>query len=75
MFYVGANVDPRRDVQVVDGPVDELDHAAPFTGAGAIGSEHRLSAAAGTAEANISAAANANVFKNMEFLIRAGMSR
>ncbi|MDD4890597.1 MAG: menaquinone biosynthesis decarboxylase [Phycisphaerae bacterium] len=34
MFYVGANVDPRRDVEIVDGPVDELDHAAPFTGAG-----------------------------------------
>jgi 4-hydroxy-3-polyprenylbenzoate decarboxylase len=34
MFYLGANVDPRRDVQIVDGPVDELDHAAPFTGAG-----------------------------------------
>ena len=30
----GANVDARRDVVIADGPVDELDHAAPFTGAG-----------------------------------------
>jgi len=34
MFAVGANVDPRRDTVVVDGPLDILDHAAPFEGAG-----------------------------------------
>jgi 4-hydroxy-3-polyprenylbenzoate decarboxylase len=27
MFYVGANVDPRRDVVISDGPLDHLDHA------------------------------------------------
>ncbi len=34
MFHVGANVDPRRDTFVVDGPLDILDHAAPYCGAG-----------------------------------------
>jgi len=34
MFAVGANVDPRRDTCVVDGPMDILDHAAPYYGAG-----------------------------------------
>jgi len=34
LFHVGANVDPRRDVVIVDGPLDILDHAAPFEGAG-----------------------------------------
>lgn len=34
MFYVGANVDARRDVVIVEGPVDVLDHAAPVIGAG-----------------------------------------
>lgn len=34
MFAVGANVDPRRDTFVVDGPVDVLDHASPYWGAG-----------------------------------------
>lgn len=34
MFAVGANVDPRRDTVLVDGPLDILDHAAPFEGAG-----------------------------------------
>lgn len=34
LFQVGANVDPRRDVVIVDGPLDILDHAAPFEGAG-----------------------------------------
>jgi len=34
MFQVGANVDPRRDTFVVDGPLDILDHAAPYIGAG-----------------------------------------
>ncbi len=34
MFQVGSNVDPRRDCCVVDGPVDALDHAAPFLCAG-----------------------------------------
>lgn len=34
LFQVGANVDPRRDVEIVDGPLDILDHAAPFEGTG-----------------------------------------
>jgi len=34
LFRLGANVDPRRDTIIVDGPVDILDHAAPFEGAG-----------------------------------------
>jgi len=34
MFAVGANVDPRRDSFIVDGPLDILDHAAPYEGAG-----------------------------------------
>ncbi len=34
LFAVGANVDPRRDTVIVDGPLDILDHAAPFEGAG-----------------------------------------
>ena len=33
-FAVGAHVDPRRDIAFVDGPLDILDHAAPFEGAG-----------------------------------------
>src|SRR3954453_11027999 len=27
MFYVGANVDPKRDVMIGEGPLDHLDHA------------------------------------------------
>jgi 4-hydroxy-3-polyprenylbenzoate decarboxylase len=27
MFYVGANVDPKRDVEISEGPLDHLDHA------------------------------------------------
>jgi len=27
MFYVGANVDPKRDVELTQGPADHLDHA------------------------------------------------
>jgi len=34
MFRVAGNVDPRRDVMLVDGPLDILDHAAPYEGAG-----------------------------------------
>ena len=34
MFHVAANVDPRRDTVIVDGPLDILDHAAPAIGAG-----------------------------------------
>lgn len=34
MFHVGANVDPRRDTFIVEGPLDILDHAAPYCGAG-----------------------------------------
>ena len=34
MFYVGANVDPERDIQIVRGPVDVLDHASNMSGFG-----------------------------------------
>ena len=34
LFRVGSNVDPKRDVTIVEGPVDVLDHAAPLIGAG-----------------------------------------
>jgi 4-hydroxy-3-polyprenylbenzoate decarboxylase len=34
LFQLGANVDPRRDTVIVDGPLDILDHAAPVEGAG-----------------------------------------
>jgi 4-hydroxy-3-polyprenylbenzoate decarboxylase len=34
LFHVGANVDPRRDVVIMDGPLDILDHASPFEGTG-----------------------------------------
>ena len=34
MFHVAANVDPRRDTFIAEGPLDILDHAAPFVGAG-----------------------------------------
>ncbi len=34
LFYVGTNVDPERDVQVVHGPIDVLDHASDMTGHG-----------------------------------------
>jgi 4-hydroxy-3-polyprenylbenzoate decarboxylase len=34
LFHVGANVDARRDTVIVDGPVDVLDHASPYLGAG-----------------------------------------
>jgi 4-hydroxy-3-polyprenylbenzoate decarboxylase len=34
LFCLGANVDPRRDTVIAEGPVDILDHAAPFEGAG-----------------------------------------
>ncbi len=27
MFYVGANVDPKRDILITEGPLDHLDHA------------------------------------------------
>lgn len=30
LWRLGNNVDPRRDVVVVDGPLDALDHAAPM---------------------------------------------
>jgi 4-hydroxy-3-polyprenylbenzoate decarboxylase len=35
LFHMGANVDWRRDVMVVDGPCDILDHATPYYGTGA----------------------------------------
>ena len=34
LFHMCANVDPRRDTVVIDGPLDILDHAAPYCGAG-----------------------------------------
>ncbi len=34
LFCLGANVDPRRDIAIADGPLDILDHAAPHEGAG-----------------------------------------
>ncbi len=34
LFHVAANVDPARDTQIVQGPLDILDHAAPYCGAG-----------------------------------------
>ncbi len=34
MFYVGANVDPQRDMQFIRGPIDVLDHASDMTGIG-----------------------------------------
>jgi len=34
LFHLAANVDPRRDCVLVDGPVDILDHASPVEGAG-----------------------------------------
>lgn len=34
MFTLCANIDPKRDIEIVNGPVDILDHAAPRLGAG-----------------------------------------
>ena len=34
LFHLCSNVDPRRDIVTVDGPLDILDHAAPFCGVG-----------------------------------------
>lgn len=34
LFQLCSNVDPRRDIVIADGPLDILDHAAPFTGVG-----------------------------------------
>jgi 4-hydroxy-3-polyprenylbenzoate decarboxylase len=34
LFHVGANVDPRRDTVITEGPLDVLDHAAPYEAAG-----------------------------------------
>jgi len=34
LFHLCANVDPRRDTFLVDGPLDILDHATPYCGAG-----------------------------------------
>jgi len=34
LFHLAANVDPARDVEIVQGPVDILDHAASRLGAG-----------------------------------------
>ncbi len=35
LWRVSANVDPRRDLVVVDGPLDALDHSSPFPRYGA----------------------------------------
>jgi 4-hydroxy-3-polyprenylbenzoate decarboxylase len=34
LFHLAANVDPARDTEIVSGPLDILDHAAPRLGAG-----------------------------------------
>lgn len=34
MFHVCANCDPGRDIEIVNGPLDILDHASPRLGAG-----------------------------------------
>jgi 4-hydroxy-3-polyprenylbenzoate decarboxylase len=34
LFHWFANCDPRRDIEIVNGPVDILDHASPELGAG-----------------------------------------
>ena len=34
LFYVCSNCDPGRDIEIVNGPLDILDHAAPRLGAG-----------------------------------------
>ena len=34
LFHLSANVDPGRDIEIVNGPLDILDHAAPRLGAG-----------------------------------------
>jgi len=34
LFHLCANVDPKRDILMVDGPLDILDHATPVCGAG-----------------------------------------
>ncbi len=34
LFHLCANVDPKRDVMFIDGPLDILDHAAPRLGVG-----------------------------------------
>jgi len=34
LFHLAANMDPGRDIEIVNGPLDILDHAAPRLGAG-----------------------------------------
>ena len=34
LFQLCSNVDPKRDVMFIDGPLDILDHAAPVCGVG-----------------------------------------
>jgi 4-hydroxy-3-polyprenylbenzoate decarboxylase len=49
-FAVGANVDPKRDVVVGEGPLDQLDHAAAafcFGGKLGIDATHKLEAEGG----------------------------
>jgi len=35
MWKFGNNVDPKRDVMIVDGPLDQLDHSSPYSLGGA----------------------------------------
>lgn len=35
LWRVGNNIDPRRDVVILDGPLDALDHASPYSHYGA----------------------------------------
>lgn len=34
LFYMTGNIDPERDIMIVKGPVDVLDHASPYVGFG-----------------------------------------
>lgn len=34
LFHLGSNVDPKRDIVIMDGPVDALDHASGIRGYG-----------------------------------------
>ncbi len=34
LFHMCANIDPKRDIMFVDGPIDVLDHASPYFAAG-----------------------------------------
>ena len=34
LFHMCANIDPKRDIMFIDGPIDVLDHASPYFAAG-----------------------------------------